>query len=257
MILSQLLSELRRNILYDRSDRTDGDSDQLWDDATLVRYIDEAQRKLAREGLVIRDGSTTEVTQVTLVAGQHTYPLHAAVLAVVSARYDTDQPDLKRVGHWFLAGYQMPDTNYFDVNQVSTLTPGRPLAFSTDEEVRTNSEENDAAGIVALRVFPTPTAAEVGKKIYLRVIRMPIERLDKDHGKLTPEVPEEHHLEMLDWAAYLALRVQDQDAGNSSQAEKFETRFMATVRRAQRTQMRKLFTPQGWGFGRSGWSWEK
>lgn len=256
MILSALISELRRNILYDRSDRTDGDSDQLWDDDTLVRYIDEAQRKLAREGLVIRDGSTASVSQVTLVAGQHTYPLHEAVLAVVSARYDTDQPDLKRVGHWFLAGYQMPDTNYFDVNHASTLTPGRPIAFSTDEEVRTNTD-TDSAGIVALRVYPTPTATEAGKIIYLRTIRMPIERLSKNRLKMTPEVPEEHHLEMLDWAAYLALRVQDQDAGNSSQAEKFETRFMATVRRAQRTQMRKLFTPQGWGFGRSGWSWEK
>lgn len=256
MILSQLLSELRKNILYDRSDRTDGDSDQLWDNETLVRYIDEAQRKLAREGLVIRDGSTAEVTQVTLVAGQHTYPLHKAVMAVVSARYDTDQPDLKRVGHWFLAGFQMPDNNYFDVNLTSTLTPGRPLAFSTDEEVQTESD-GDSAGVMALRVFPTPTASEAGKIVYLRVIRLPIETLDKDRLKVSPEVPEEHHLEMLDWAAYLALRVQDQDAGNSSQAEKFETRFMATVRRAQRTQMRKLFAPQGWGFGRSGWSWEK
>lgn len=256
MILSELLSELRRNILYDRSDRTDGDDDQLWDDATLVRYIDEAQRKLAREGLVIRDGSTAEVTQVTLATGTHTYKLHKSVLAVVSARYDTDQPDLKRVGHWFLAGYQMPDTNYFDVNQASTLTPGRPLAFSTDEEVR-NDTDSDSAGVVALRVYPTPTATENGKIIYLRTIRMPIEPLKKTQLKVSPEVPEEHHLEMLDWAAYLALRVQDQDAGNSSQAEKFEARFMATVRRAQRTQMRKLFNPQGWGFGRSGWSWER
>lgn len=256
MILSQLLSELRRNILYDRSDRTDGDSDQLWDDETLVRYIDEAQRKLAREGLVIRDGSTAEVTQVTLATGVNTYKLHKSVLAVVSARYDTDQPDLKRVGHWFLAGYQMPDTNYFDVNHTSTLTPGRPLAFSTDEEVR-NDTDSDSAGVTALRIYPTPTATENGKIIYLRVIRMPIEALVKTQLKVAPEVPEEHHLEMLDWAAYLALRVQDQDAGNSSQAEKFESRFMATVRRAQRTQMRKLFSPQGWGFGRSGWSWER
>src|SRR5574343_1086299 len=257
MILSELISELRRNILYDRSDRTDGDSDQLWDDDTLVRYIDEAQRKLAREGLVIRDGSTVEVTQVTLATGQHTYALHSSVIAVISARYDTDQPDLKRVGHWFLAGFQVPDRDYFDVNLATTLTPGRPLAFSTDEEVRTNSDAGDSAGVMALRVYPTPTASENGKKVYLRVIRMPIERLGKKHLKMTPEVPEEHHLEMLDWAAYLALRVQDQDAGNSSEAAKFESRFLATIKRAQRAQMRKLFSPQGWGFGRSRWSWEK
>lgn len=255
MILSDLLSELRRNILYDRSDRVDGDEDQLWDDTTLVRYIDEAQRKLAREGLVIRDGSTADVTQVTLVAGQTLYPLHESVIAVVSARYDTDVADLRRVGHWFLAGMQMPNNDYFDVNQTGTLNPGRPLAFATDDT--TGNSEADSAGIAQLKVYPEPTATEAGKKIYLRVIRMPIERLSKSRMKMSPEVPEEHHLEMLDWAAYLALRVQDQDAGNRSAASDFETRFLATVKKAQRTQMRKLFSPQGWGFGRGGWSWER
>lgn len=254
MILSELLSELRRNILYDRSDRVDGDEDQLWDDETLVRYIDEAQRKLAREGLVIRDGSTADVTQVTLVAGQQLYPLHESVIAVVSARYDTEQHDLRRVGHWFLAGSQMPDTQYFDVNQASVLTPGKPVAFATDETVGNN--DFDSAGVMQLRLYPMPTSTEAGKKIYLRVMRLPIERLNKARLKASPEVPEEHHLEMLDWAAYLALRVQDQDAGNRSAASDFETRFLATVKKAQRTQMRKLFNPQGWGFGRGGWSWE-
>lgn len=255
MILQELLSELRRNILYDRSDRVDGDEDQLWDDETLVRYIDEAQRKLAREGLVIRDGSNADVTQVTLATGQHTYPLHEAVVAVVSARYDTETQDLRRVGHWFLAGSQMPDTNYFDVNQATLLTPGKPFAFATDEGVGVN--DFDSSGVIQLRVYPTPTSTENGKKIYLRVMRMPIERLSKSRLKASPEVPEEHHLEMLDWAAYLALRVQDQDAGNRSAARDFEERFLATVRKAQRIQMRKLFNPQGWGFGRGGWSWER
>ena len=119
------------------------------------------------------------------------------------------------------------------------------------------NNDADSAGVMQLKVHPAPTATEAGDIIYLRVIRMPIERLSKARQKVAPEVPEEHHLELLDWAAYLALRVQDQDAGNRSAASDFETRFLATVRKAQRTQMRKLFSPQGWGFGRGGWSWEK
>jgi hypothetical protein len=48
MELSDLLDELRNNILYDRSDSVSGDPDQLWSDATLVRYINEAQRRFAK-----------------------------------------------------------------------------------------------------------------------------------------------------------------------------------------------------------------
>lgn len=256
MLLQDLLSELRLNLLHDRSDRIDGSADDtLWSDDTLIRYIDEAQRKLAREGLVIRDGSTAEVTRVTLVAGQAQYTLHSSVLAVISAKYDTDQRDLVRVGHWFLAGNRMPDPMVFDVNQVSVLTPGRPIAYSTDEEVV--NDDSDSAGVSVLRVFPTPTSDEAGKIIYMRVIRLPIERLSKKRLKLAPEVPEENHLEMLDWAAYLALRIQDQDAGNRAAAGDFEARFNALLKRAQRNAMRKLFAPTGWGFGRGGFTWER
>ena len=51
MNLGDLLEELRENILHDRSDRIAGDTDQLWSDRTLVRYINEAERKMAREAL--------------------------------------------------------------------------------------------------------------------------------------------------------------------------------------------------------------
>lgn len=254
MILKDLLSELRENLLHDRSDRIDGSADDtLWSDATLVRYIDEAQRKLAREAFVIRDGSTPAVTQVTLVSGQAEYSLHDAVVAVVSARYDMDTPDLVRVGHWFVGGFRMPDPNVFDVNQVYTLTPGRPVAYTTDTEL-TNGED-DTANNATLRVFPTPTDNEAGKIIYLRVIRKPIERLDIRFPKMSPEVGEDFHMEMLDWAAYLALRIQDQDAGNRATAADFEARFNALLKRAQRTAMHKLFAPSGWGFGQAGFTW--
>lgn len=254
MNLQSLLSELRRNILYDRSDRTEGDSDILWDDETLVRYIDEAQRKLAREGLVIRDSKTAEVCRVTLATGQAEYDLHPSVIAVVSAKYDTEIQDLKRAGHSLLAGFYRPTEDLFDINAVTTLNPGKPFAFSTDETVV--ADENGSMGKVSMRVFPTPTAAENGKIVHLRVIRMPIERLSHKHLKVFPEVPEEHHLEMLSWAASLALQVQDQDAGNSSQSDKFAAKFQAVVNTARRNSMRKLFTPQRWGFGNAGWSWE-
>lgn len=253
MKLGELLDELRVNILNDRSDRTGGASDYLWTDATLTRYINEAQRRFARKGLVIRDSKTSDCCEVTLVAGQSEYTLHPAVLAVVSARLSTEKVDLARGGHAAFGTYHQPDSYYFDPGQLSSLPDGKPLAFSTDETV--DQDDNGSFGAVTLRVYPTPDAAYAGQKLKLRVVRLPLERLTA--SSQIPEIPEDHHLEMLDWAAYLALRIVDHDAGNPARANEFRASFEDHVRRARTDAMRKLFAPTQWGFGRNGFSWER
>jgi hypothetical protein len=59
------------------------------------------------------------------------------------------------------------------------------------------------------------------------VCRKPINELVLNNLEAVPEVPEDHHLDMLDWAAYLALRIVDQDSGNRTRAK----RFRSVVRR--------------------------
>lgn len=255
MTLAELLSELRNNILHDRSDRVAGTSDYLWTDETLIRYIDEAQRRFARKGLVLRDGSTAEVVEVTLVEGQTEYVLHQSVLAVISAKNEDDMADLKRAGHSAFGAYQTADSYYFDPSQFALMSPGKPLAYSTDEQI--GADENASLSAVTLRVYPAPSADWATKKIKLRVVRLPLERLSIKSKSQVPEIPEDHHLEMLDWAAYLALRIVDHDAGNPARANEFRASFEAHVREARNNVMRKLFTPQQWGFGRNGFSWEK
>jgi hypothetical protein len=254
MNLEDLLSELREGILHDRSDRIEGSSDYLWTDASLVRYIDEAQRRLCRLGLVIRDSTTAEVVQVTMVAGQDQYTLHESVIAVVSGRYDDDANDLARSGHSIFNQFRQPNIHDFGTYPATTQT-GRPLAFSTDEE--TAADDNETRTRVVLRVYPTPTSAEAGDILHLRVCRYPLERLNVKRLKLYPEVPEEHHIEMLDWAAYLALRIVDQDAGSPVRANEFRASFEDHARRARSNTMRKMFAPTGWAFGRGGYSWER
>lgn len=254
MNLGDLLEELRFNILNDRSDRVDGTSDYLWTDETLVRYINEAQRRFAVHGLVIRDSTTAEVCEVTLVEGQTTYPLHEAVLAVVSAKHEDDQADLRRVGHAVLGAYRPPSEMWVDPTNYSALPPGRTIAYSTDESV--SPDDGDAMGKVLLRVYPEPSADEDGDIIQLRVVRKPIDPLAAGNLGATLEIPEEHQLELLDWAAYLALRIVDDDAGNPKRANEFRASFEDHVRRARVTAMRKMFAPTPWGFGRNGFAWE-
>lgn len=253
MTLDDLLSELRENILYDRTAEVAGDTSYLWSTATLIRYIDEAQRRFARQALVIRDSVTREVCEVELVEGQTNYTLHESVRAVVSAKFDGDSYDLARAGHTAFDDYRPPDQNNWDMSMLLSQTPGKPRAYATDEQAAL--DDNDSSGVVSMRIYPAPSAAYAGDIIRLRVIRMPIERLAANNLQAIPEVPEDHHLEMLDWAAYLALRIVDHEGGNPARALEFRASFEAHVKEARKSVLRKMFVPQSWGFGRNGWSW--
>ena len=250
MTLGELLQLLRGAILNDRSDRVGGSSDYLWEDSTLVTYINEAQRKFAVEGLVLRDGSTDEVTKITLRAGVTTYPLHEAVVGVISAKRDGFAADLTRVGHTTLGAYRAPTDSWVDPSAVIGLPPGNTLAWSTDEQL--SDFDTGSLSQVVLRVYPAPAEASV---LRLRVVRKPIQKMIVGANSMTPELPEDHHIEMLDWAAYLALRIVDDDAGSPRRAADFKATFEESVRKARTLAMGKLFAPMEWGFGRGGFTW--
>lgn len=255
MNLGELLDELRTGILHDVSDQVAGTTpDQLWTSKRLVRYINEAQRRFARRSLVIRDGSTPECCQIQLVAGQTLYPLHTSVIAVLSALYTGDNTDLARGGHAALGTYRMPDTYFFNPAGLSNLPPGKVLAFSTDEQISAN--DYGTFNKVTMRVYPKPSADFAGI-VNLRVVRLPIGRFDEENTDAYPEVPEDYHLDMLDWAAYLALRIADNDAGDEDRATAYAKSFEDHCVTARKEVMRKLFTPAPWGFGQNGFSYTR
>jgi hypothetical protein len=253
MTLGALLQLLRESILNDRSDRASGSSDYLWTDETLVTFMNEAQRRFAVQGLVLRDGTTDEVTKLTLVEGVTHYPLHESVIAVLSARGIDQQADLNRVGHTTLGAYRAPSDSWVDPGAVTGLPAGPTLAFSTDDGL--SDYDSDSLSQVMLRVYPAPAAAQAGTFLRLRVVRKPIEPLRATALGAAPEIPEDHHIEMLDWAAYLALRIVDDDAGAAKRALEFRATFEQHVKEARMLVMRKLFAPMEWGFGRGGFSW--
>lgn len=247
MNLGDLLEELREGILHDFSDQVAGTSDELWSDKRLVRYIDEAQKKMAREALMIRDR-----TEVETVAFENEYPLDDSVIAVLSARCKGDLADLARAGHAAFDTYHVPDTYFFDPSSLSSLPPGKILAYDTDEFVHPDAE--GSMGTVNLRLYPPPDSLHA-VPVHLRVIRMPAD-LCYDDLTAIPEIPREHHIDMLDWAAYLALRIVDLDQGSPERAAEFKASFEVHVAEARKIAMRKMFTPSQWGFGRNGFSWE-
>lgn len=252
MTAQDLLDELARGMLRDRSDIMSGPDDQLWSDAQLLGYINEAESLLARRGFVIRDATTSAVVDVVLVDGVTQYTLHPSVVAVISAKFSTDQGDLSRAGHSAFTTYQSPDPLFFDPAQISVLPPGKPLAFSTDEQFDVASGKT---GVVSLRVYPAPDVAHAATTIKLRVVRKPLVPLTVSDLTASPEVPEDYHLGLLDWAAYRALRNIDSDAGAAEKAEGYKTAFEEMVKQARNDVLRKVFAPLQWGFGRNGYSW--
>jgi hypothetical protein len=252
--LGDLLSELREGILHDFSDQVSGASDQLWSDERLVRYIDEAHRRFAREALVIRDGVTAQCCQITTVIGQTNYPLDKSVIAVLSVRMAGDNTDLPRAGHSDFDTYREPDSLYFNPSQLASYPPGKALAYDTDETM-VMDDKGTWSG-VNLRLFPGIASPYGGIIANMRVIRLPLQRLRLDNLDATPEVPEDYHLDMLDWAAYLALRIVDLDEGQPDRAKDFKKTFEEHIVTAQRNMKRKIQPRAQWAFGRNGFSWE-
>jgi hypothetical protein len=246
------LSELRFNILRDRSDIIAGDTDSLWSDETLLRYIKLGERRFARQVMCLRDSTTAQVTQVKLKNGVQDYPLHASVFAVLSARYDTDTFDIQRSGHGILKQAISPDFLSFDPSIQYNNPPGRPIAYNTDETL-----VYAGAGRVTLSIFPLPTLDQDGKFLYLRVLRVPLTLYDTDHLADESEIPEDYELDPLQWAAYLAVSTHDGDADSPPDADKHKKAFEESVTNAVRETKRKLFSNMNFRFGMSGFAWTR
>jgi hypothetical protein len=261
VILGDLLEELRENILSDRSNQVSGAaSDQLWSDKTLVRYINAAQDRFAKRSECLRDKVTPETCRLKLVVGQQDYALHEKVIGVLSARYmgpPDDGFDLARAGHANLDTYRAVDNRFFDTSNIVGLQPGKIIAFTTDEGMM--ADGRNALNTPTFRAFPNVGDGFDGT-VALRVVRFPIHHLHLDDLNGRPEIPEQYHLNMLDWAGYLALRRPDLDvAGGDApgRAKDLATSFQQHVEDAKRELRRRMFQPLAWQFGRNGYTFER
>lgn len=225
MDLNGLLSELRRNILRDVSDAMSADeADLLWTDPSLTNYINDGYFRFCHLTQYLQDASTPEVTEVILTEGVTEYALHPAVITVMSATLgDLLLPVVSTdVYH----GHR-PDIASFEKVRRETY-PG-VHAVVPDYEVG------------KLIIVGKPTAEDAGKTLKLRVTRYPLVELSLDNGEAVPEIPSRFHLDMIEWAAFRALRNHDADGENMAKASAHSTRFERAVDEVkQELKMRKF-----------------
>lgn len=252
MTLDELLRELRTNVLRDRSDIIAGDTDSLWSDETLLMYIKDAERRFARQTLILRDSTTPEVARFKLKTGVTTYPLHASVISVLSARLINTSNDLLRSGHAILAQASPPEFLTFDPTAPYTVAPGAPQAYYTDETMVFATQN-----AVTLSVYPAPSATEDGKVLFLRTIRLPLSGYTADDLGRESEIPEDYQLDTLEWAAYRALRGFDSDAGAPTSAAEHKNAFDDAVKRATKELKQKMFANTGLKYGGNGFTWTR
>lgn len=246
------LDELRGNILRDRSDLVAGDTDSLWSDETLLRYIKDGERRFARQTLILRDGHTAQYCQITLRAGVREYAMHDLVIAIISARVAGQQTDLYRSGHALVQVPKSREILDFDVIANDTATTGAPQAIYTDETLVYASR-----GRVTASIYPTPATADAGTVITARVIRLPKGSYSLAELKEESEIPEDYQFDVLQWAAYRAQSNHDGDAGSASSADRHKLAFDEAVARAIREMKRKVFVNTGINYGQNGFSWER
>lgn len=251
MTLQELLDELRGNLLRDTSTLKNGPPDHYWSDESLVLYINNAHRRFARRALCLRDDTTPEVVQFNLVAGKNVYTLHPSILRVMSARHQDSNVDLVRITHMTSFTFSNPNTDYLDY--ATTSTQGEPKRFATDEGVEVGDEHQ-----VRMFIDPTPNADQTDKIINLRVIRLPLEPLTIDGLTADAEIPEDWQLDMLEWAAWRALRNWDVDAEAVEKAERHRKRFDEAVAEClKEVQQQKMFEPATWKFGGNGYTYTR
>lgn len=227
MNLEELLEYTGKEYLDDRTELVDGDPDVLWPDKTLVRYFNEAQRRLCRRSWVLIDTAHAQAGVLVLGEGKSLYKLHKSVLRVISATPDGAAVPLPRTTAERLAGYRPQDPDYFDVNLVQALTPGAPLAYTTD------------AGTRLLQIVPEPAAAQTGLKLFLKVARMPACDLNLDKPKDAPEVDEQWHQDILcKYAAGKCLTHPNADATAKTEGRALLKEVEATIKEARQERER-------------------
>lgn len=248
MTLGELLDELRVNILRDKSDILAGQpDDRLWSDDSLLRYIKDGERRFARQTLCLRDSTTPECTQIRLRTGVQDYALHRAVIAVLSARYDTDTFDLQRSGHGIVSQATPPELFTYDPSSGWATPPGRPIAFYTDETLVFSRQQR-----ATMSTYPLPSSDVNDKVVYLRTIRLPLTLYSLDNLDAESEIPEDYQLDCLEWAAYRAQRHFDADAGAETVAKHHRDAFEQAVIDAQKELKRTVFANMSIGYGQNG-----
>lgn len=205
MTLSELLQHLRCNVLRDTA------LPQLWSDTELLRYLNQAQKEFARRTHCLIDDSSSFTTFNT-VAGTQTYSLDKRIVQVTQAgtvEYDDQDPPVETSYHY------MRDRTRHQARR--RFSSGRPCVYTAQAKSH------------SIRFDPTPDQVYI---VEMEVARLPLN--DLVNAKDVPEIDEDYHLTLTDFAAWRALTNNDPEGANMTAAKEFRAVWDLNIRDVKR-----------------------
>lgn len=201
MTIDELIQAAR-----DRLDDTAGK--KLWSDAELTRYANDAEVQaclraeilFAGGGSPLMDSDNSDVCAIAVIAGQAQYPLHPSILRVNMAWMDSTNGYLIQMAEW----------NVYRHSAHVQITSAGPHAY--------------VVGRNAINLYPQPASDDT---LRLEVCRLPLKPIMQNGEKVSPEIPEQFHMGLVDWMCSMAFRKVDADSRNDNLALMYEQRFTA------------------------------
>lgn len=209
MNLSELMGHLRCNVLRDMAEPP------LWTDTELLRYLNEAEVTFARRTFALTD-STSAFTTFNTVVGQADYALDKRILLVAEAGIVTYTTDTVPV----------PDSYQPLMDGARSQVP---ISFSQGKPCSQTAQV--ATGTIRLNPVPDDVY-----EVRLIVARKPLKSLV--NSKDVPEIDEEYHICLCDFAAWRALRNNDPEGANMVAANEFRASWDLTIRDVRRDMAR-------------------
>lgn len=221
------LGELR-SLLRSRLDDTS--LPQLWGDAELNGYLNQAVNEACVRAQLNLDSTTPEVTVIPVTAGVYEYPVHSSVYHIESVWDEGRNRLLVRSG-----------AEEREFRQPGWRTErGEPLRYMLD--LHYYHVPGDTEHSHRLRIHPIP---EHGTTIKLSVLRLPLYGMESDADE--PEIPVHLQPELLHWACHLAYLKRDADTEDVGRSDLFAQRFAEAVgakRNAREVEFRRKAYPR-------------
>lgn len=175
----------------------DSQDQELWSAQELIKYFNAAQNLFARHTHCLIDTDVVVTTAPSIAR----YTLDPKIIYVYEV-YDSDGRRVHRHNR-----HKLPRSLY----------EGKPLGFTQD------------TGTASIRFSPTPDDEYT---FSLLVARLPSKPLARQYD--VPEIPEEYHIDLCDYVAYMAVRNNDTESSEIQAGNNFRTDWETKLRDAKR-----------------------
>jgi len=191
----------------------------MWSDEILAYYLNNAEKEACRRSNVLIDSVTPTICNISILANTSTYAVSPLILFFLSGSNITD-------------GYPMYQISKVSLDSYNT-------AWRADKADRPSYFFMDSLGWIT--IYPTPTKAFT---MNVTVSRLPI--IENKSGMDNFEIPIYYHHDLLYWAAYMALSLQDVNTNKRVEAEKFLVMFEQKFgkRKSAQTEITKIRNPR-------------